>query len=797
MMRAPLSWIREFTPVEAEPEGLADRLSMAGLKVEEIERTGGDIAGVLAGEVLAVRDHPDAESLVLVDVSTGDGRREIVCGARNFGPGDRVPVAVPGARLPGGLEISRRRVRGVESDGMLCSARELGAGEDHTGILILDADVPLGAEVAKVLALDDLVFVFDITPNRPDALSVMGIAREIAAMEALPFSGEAAAVPEAGPPVESVASVRIEDARGCPRYLARVISGVRVGPSPWWMRRRLIACGVRPISNVVDVTNYVLLERGHPLHAFDRARLAGSAIVVRAARKAERMSTLDGVERRFERGDVLICDADRPVAVAGVMGGADTEVSAGTTDVLLESAYFDPIRISRTSRRLALRTEASQRFERGADPDGVRPAADRAAALIAEVAGGAVSVGVVDLSPRPPKRRTIAVRPARINALIGVDATHEDMAGWLRGIGCDVEASRARLRITAPTFRPDVVAEEDVVEEIARRYGYDRIPSTLPQLEQAGGLTREQALRRLARRVLLGAGLSEAQTLSLLPSSFVERLGLPPEHPVASGIRLANPLSEDESILRPILVPGQLLAAQRNVARGNRTVALFEIGTVFRPGEGSPRESEAACWLLTGPAPAGWHAPERPLDFFDAKGVLEGLLAALGVEGWSVRSGMRWDWNAHPGRRATILLGDQEIGSLFELHPRAAAALDLPDRVAIGTVSTGPLYEAAAELRPAAVPRFPPVRRDVAVLVPEGTPAADVERAIRDAGRPLLEGAALFDVYRGERIPDGTVGLAYALTLRDPERTLTDAEAGEAMEGVLAALRRAGWTIRE
>lgn len=794
-MRVPLSWLREFVPVEAEPDALAERLSLGGFAVEETIRTGAGISGVVVGEIRSVRDHPDADNLVLVRAFDGERERDIVCGARNFGPGDRVPLALPGARLPGGVEIGRREVRGEQSDGMLCSSAELRVSEDHAGIMVLDPDAPLGADVVRALDLDDVIYHLDVTTNRGDCLSIVGIAREVAALYGLPLTVPLPKVPEDDGPAEERASVRIDDTKGCPRYLARVIEGVRVGPSPWWMRRRILACAMRPISNVVDVTNYVLLERGHPLHAFDLATLGGSAIVVRRPRSRERIVTLDGVERALERDDVMICDAGRPVAVGGVMGGAETEVTEGTAQVLLEAAYFDPLRIRRTAARLGLRTEASVRFERGADPEAVRPAADRAAELFAQVCGGRVARGAIDAYPRPPRRRTVRLRAGRARHVLGADVPAERMATDLRALGCDVEMSRQVLRVTVPTHRPDLEIEEDLIEEVARLHGYDRLPETLPSRARIGSLTWEQRRGRTARAILAGRGLSEAQTLSLISPALPDRLGLAADHPWRNVVRLQNPLSEEESTLRPSLVPGLLLAAQRNAARRVLPVMLYEIGRVFAAGA-PPGETLRAAWVMAGSAPVSWHGA-RDLDLFDAKGTLEALLRGLGIGTLELETGGDRGGAFHPARSATVRVDGQPVGVLAEIHPRAAEALGLPDRVAVCEIDLDPVLARAPRAVEHTVSRFPAVARDLALVVPEGTPATEVEGVIRGAGGALLESAALFDVYRGSPVPEGHVSLAYALFFRDPERTLTDTDADAAFGAIVESARARGWSVRE
>lgn len=790
-------------PVEAGPDELAERLTLAGLAVEEVLVTGREVEGVVVGEVRAIREHPAADNLVLVRAFDGGAEHDVVCGARNYAVGDRVPLALPGARLPGGIEIGRRVVRGETSDGMLCSARELRVADDHAGILILDRNAPLGKDVVAALELDDVILDIDVTPNRPDCLSIVGVAREVAVLYGLPFTVPPPVVAEGDRDAAALVRVSVEDVRGCPRYLARVITGVALGPSPWWMRRRIMATGMRPISNVVDVTNYVLLERGHPLHAFDRSKLAGSSIVVRRPKRGERIVTLDGQERVPGREDVLICDAERPVAVAGVMGGADSEVSESTTEIVLESAYFDPVRVGRAARRLGLRTEASVRFERGADPEAVPAAADRAAELLASVAGGTVARGAVDVYPRPRRARAIRLRVPRANALIGNGQPAEEMAASLRALGCTVEASRTALRVFPPSHRPDLVREEDLIEEIARLYGYDRVPETLPTGARAGGLTPAQRRRRVARALLLGAGLSEAQTLSLLPPWFPDRLGLPEEHPWRATVRLANPLSEEESVLRPSLVPGLLLVALRNEARRLLPVRLFEAGTTFAPGDGGVREAGRVAWVLTGPAPGGWHQPERSLDFFDAKGVLEALVEGLGLGSPVVKAAGEGDavfarGLFHPGRSATVTVDGARVGFLAELHPRTAAALELAHRVVVAELDLDALTARSRESVAPVLPRFPAVARDLALVVPEEVPAAAaVQEVVRAAGGSLLESVALFDVYRGEQIPAGMVSLAFALSFRDPERTLTDEDADAALGAIVEAARSRGWSVRE
>lgn len=795
-MRVLLSWLREFVPVEAEPDELAARLTLAGLAVEELIRTGRDISGVVVGEVIAKRPHPNSDRLMLVRATDGSIERDIVCGANNYEPGDRVPMALPGARLPGGMEIAQRSVRGEVSDGMLCSATELRVADDHSGIMILDADAPLGKDVVDALQLDDVLLDIDVTGNRPDCLSVVGIAREIAVLYDLPFTVPVPQPAEAPARAEDLAAVEVADARGCPRYVARVIEGIRLGPSPWWIRRRLLAAGMRPISNVVDVTNLVMLERGQPLHAFDLETLAGARIVVRRPARGERMMrTLDGQERALVRDDLLICDAERPVALAGVMGGAETEVSDGTTRILLESAYFTPERIARTVRRLGMRSEASVRFEHGIDPAITADAATVAAALLEQVAGGTVARGAVEVSPKAVVPKPVRFRPARAQALIGAPVEPGESRAILERLGCAVNGTGKTWRVTPPTWRPDIAIEENLVEEIARLYGYERVPERMPEGARQGGLIATQARTRLVGSLLRGSGLSEAQTLTLLPPWVPDRLDLPQAHAWRLVARLSNPLSEEESVLRPSLLPGLLLAAQRNAARRVLPVRLYEVGRAFSPDGEQVAETPRVAFILAGPASSSWSESERGFDFFDVKGVLEALLAGLGLPEPVVEATEPLA-PFHPGRTARVLIHGEQIGLLAELHPRAADALSLPEQVAVCEVDLLPLIGASPLRAPTAPPRFPAVRRDIALLVGRDDTAASVRTALAEAGGALLESVVLFDVYTGERIPEGTASLAFALSLRAPDRTLTDADADAVMTAIERVANERNWIIR-
>lgn len=800
-MKVPLSWLREFVDVDASAQDLADRLSLLGLAVEEIITTGEGISGILAGRVLEVRDHPtSSKPLVLVKADAGTGEvLDIVCGARNFAVGDMVPVAVPGATLPGGMEIGRRKLAGEPSNGMLCSGRELGISDDHSGIMILDDTITLGADVRDVLGLDDTILDVDVTPNRPDCLSILGIAREVAASYGTKLRDPIASLPEGEPSTADAVRIQIEDPEGCPSYVARVVAGISTtAASPWWMRRRLLACGMRPISLIVDVTNYVMLERGQPLHAFDLQKVRGAQIVVRSATHAEPLRTLDGVDRILEPTDLAICDGEGPVAFAGVIGGGDSEVSESTTDILLESAYFDPIRVLRTARRLGVRTEASVRFERGVDTAGQRRAADRAAALIAEISGGVVYRGAIEAGSGSAAAAPIPLSLASASSLLGITVDESQATAILAALGCELSsAGPLTLSVTSPTWRPDLRISEDLIEEIARHHGYDKIPVTLPPGGRSGGLTQRQSTRRTLRRAILGSGVSEAQTLSLIEPAWFDRLGLPANHAWRAVVAVANPLSEEESVLRSSLIPGLVSAAQRNHARRNLSVALFEIGVVFAPTDQElPDERLQAAVVLTGPRPTGWHGPSGEYDFFDAKGVVESVAASLGIAGVTF-SAAGPSAPFHPARTAIINVAGKPAGLVAELLPSAAEAFNLSSRVAIAVLDVDLWCDAAMPARNAPLHRFPPVERDIAFVVPATQSADGVKQELVLAAGSLLEDVSLFDVYTGEQAGDGNVSLAFALRFRDPERTLTDAEVDQAMNAIASSASAAGWTVRD
>ncbi|MGZ5291156.1 MAG: phenylalanine--tRNA ligase subunit beta [Actinomycetota bacterium] len=782
-MRIVLSWLRELCPTELSAEELAGLLTHQGAEVESIERPWEHLSGVVVARVLEVRDHPNSDRLCIARVQTGSGEQDVVVGVRNMAPGDRVPLAGPGARVPLLPEpLAAREIRGVVSNGMLCAPDELGISPSHEGILVLPETLEPGQDVAKALGLDDAVLDVEVTPNRPDFLSVLGIAREVAAATGTPLVPPDVRLEEADEPAEAVATLEVLDLERCPRYVARILRDVRHAPSPLEVQARLTAAGMRPISAAVDATNYAMLEIGQPLHPFDLPLLAGPGIVVRRAEDGEQMVTLDDVERTCTADDLLICDAKRPVGIAGVMGGEVAEISPSTTDVLLEAASFQREGIQRTRRRLGLSTEASMRFERGVDPEAAPVGADRACRLMQRWCGASVLRGLVQVGGAPERRR-VRMRTARATAVIGYPVAREDAEDVFDRLGLthDPDGDDA-IAVEVPGYRVDLEREVDLIEEVVRVQGYERVGSTLPPVRQAGGLPERYAFLGRIRRSLVRAGLREVRQVPFVSQDDLDLAG------DAGALRVTNPLQAEEGWLRTRLLPGLLKAAKRNADRQVRSVAIFEASTVFEVDGEAHRERPSAGLVMTGAAEAGWSSPGRGFDAFDPKGVVEELLAELGIV-WTTGpvAGPTW----HPGRSATVLVGDEAVGAFGELHPKVAAAYGLSGRVAAAELDVEALRRlASATVRVRDVPRFPPVRRDLAFTVPAETPAGAVRATLVEAGGALLESCLLFDVHAGPPLPEGTKSLAFSVDFRATDRTLTDAEAAELVAGIAERLER-------
>ncbi|HZQ64386.1 MAG TPA: phenylalanine--tRNA ligase subunit beta [Gaiellaceae bacterium] len=761
-MLVPLTWLREYVDVDASVDELAARINTSVAAVERIVRRGvadedGNLGRFRVGRVLEAGKHPNADRLQLTQVDVGEAEpRQIVCGAWNFGAGATVAVALPGAVLPGGQRLEQATLRGEVSDGMILSERELEIGPDHSGILVLSDPVEPGTPLADVLPLGETVLELETTPNRPDLLSLYGVAREVAAVFDRPLGPWPGAVSAAVPGAQ--VQVDVEDAEGCPRYIGRLFRGVTVAPSPAWMKARLTAAGMRPISNVVDVTNYVMHALGSPLHAFDYDKLAGGRIVVRRARAGERVTTLDGVDRELDERDLVIADAEKPVAIAAIMGGEETEVTDATTTVLLEAANFEPVGILRTSERLALRTDGSNRWEKGVDPYLAEHAARLATELIGELAGGSWE-GNVDVKDELPPRPRIQLRPERSDALLGVETPPDDQRAILERLGFELDG----WTVVVPTWRArDVTREADLVEEVGR-FRLDDVPLTLPlRREMFGRLTQEQRLRRVVEDVLVGAGLSEAYTSTLVA-----------DDPDPNALRLPVPLSAEQAVLRTTLLPSLVGAVERNVAAGTQGIALFEIARVYLP-PANPRPTER--WRVAGIVEGGFPV---------AKGVLETLYGALRVE---LRVERTQDPLLHPGAAART-----DAGRLGELHPTLLAgswgAFELDLATLFAAAKAVAVYED--------VITYPPVRQDVAVAVDEDVPAGEIVAAAHAAAGPELREARIFDVYRGEQVGAGRKSVALALVFQSAERTLSDEDAARLRGRIVDALtERLGAELR-
>ena len=724
----------------------------------------------------------------MVTVDDGSGEHVVAAGVRNYAVGDMVPWARPGSRVPVLPEaLAAKDLGGVVSNGMLCSPRELAIADVHEGILVLRGEpVAPGDDVVAALGLDDEVLDIEVEPNRPDFLSVRGVAREVAALTGTPLHDPLSPVPESDEPASEVATVVIDATDGCPRYVARVIRGIGEGTTPIRAQARLTASGMRPISPVVDATNYAMLELGQPLHAFDLHRLEGPGIVVRRAHEGEPLRTLDGVDRVMGEGDLLICDLERPVAIAGIMGGATSEVDGDTTDVLLESATFTRTGILRTARRLDLHTEASHRFERGTDPEALEAGAARGAQLMAAWTGGTVARGLAE-DGDVPTRRWVAMRPARASSLIGYEIARADVEATFDRLAMIHRASDAggveQVEVEVPGFRVDIDREVDLIEEVARLLGYDRIGVSVPPTGQAGGVPEAYGFRSRAVEALVGAGLREVRLLTFASADDLAMTGHDEAVPVA------NPLQADESFLRTRLLPGLVHAVARNQARGVAQVAIFEAGTVFRLDGDAVEERQHVAFVLSGPAAEAWYDDARPLDALDATGVLGALMAQLGVREWRLDEAPGHPF--HPGRSATVLAGGAVVGVVGEVHPRVARTHDVTGRLAAGELvldRLAPLADGSVVVREP--PRFPPVRRDLAFVVAEAVAAADVQAAVEQAAGALLGRCVLFDVFRGEPLPAGMKSLAFAVDLWAEDRTLTGEESEPIVRAIVERLQR-------
>lgn len=781
-MNVTYNWLKDFVDFDLSPEQLADLMTMLGLEVESMVRTGEGLDDVIVARVEEKRQHPNADKLSLCRVNTGKEIVNVVCGAQNFTEGDTVVLAQIGANLPGDFKIKKSKIRGEESCGMLCSEKELGLAAESAGILVLSPDcAPLGTPIFLALGLKDTLFEVGLTPNRADCLSAVGIAREIAAKTGLPLRIPGTTLVEAGQPVESNIAVTIEDPERCPRYAARYISGCQIAPSPEWLVKRLNSVGIRSINNVVDVTNFVMMELGQPLHAFDCSQLAGSRIVVRTAREGELFTSLDSQQRTLTGSDLVICDAERPVALAGIMGGLNSEIEQSTSTILLESACFNAAAIRKTSKRLGLHTESSHRFERGIDIEGVVTALDRAAGLIVALTGGTLATGRLDIYPGKSVPSAISFRPERANALIGIDLPRSEMVDILKRLECLVsEGDDGSLSVVPPTYRIDIEREIDLTEEIARLNGFDKIPATMPVGRIASERpSRHQQIQKRVRNLLVDMGMNEVINFSFTDAGAAEKLLLSPEDPRRLAIKVLNPLVDEQSVMRTSLLPGLLETVARNINFRSLDLKLFEMRRVYLPvaGENMPHEPIAVAGALTGSRDGdGWSRPNEQVDFYDAKGMVESLLEALEI------GGVSWVTDAiepfyHPGKACTVIAGRERIGSVGEIHPTVLERFGIDKPVFCFKLDFEKLVRASCSKTAISAPsRFPDSTRDIAVLVPNELGAEKILACVRGVKAKELEQVHIFDVYRGAGIPDGFASLGIRIRYRSYERTLTEDE---------------------
>ena len=823
-MRFTLSWLKEYVDFDASPEELAERLTMVGLEVESIEYMGMGLEDILVAEILDKRPHPNASKLVICDVTDGSKLYNIVCGAKNMKAGDKVALAKAGTKLPPsakspeGVLIQSTKIRGELSEGMLCAENELGIGEEGEGILILQESAMIGERLADALGINDVVIEIGVTPNRPDCLSVIGIAREVAAILETKVKYPYYGVLEKGEDIESLAAVEVLDVDGCPRYSCRLITDVKIAPSPDWLKTRLQASGIRSINNVVDVTNFILLELGQPLHAFDHNLLDGRKIIVRSAKNGELIETIDGIKRTLTNEDLVICDARKPIALAGVMGGANTEISEKTREILLESAYFNPGRVRRSSKRTNLKSESSYRFERGVDPNGVVKALDRASELIRKVAKGKVAKGKIDIYPSPIMPKEVEISTRRINSILGTDIKTEKIKEIAERL--EIQALTVKdgeISLCVPTFRVDLMREIDLIEEVARHYGYNGIPLTLPVVPmKTENSRREKNLEDKLKGILTSFGFLEVVNYSF------DDPGLLSLYNDNEQLKILNPLTKESSVMRTNLIVGILRNVSLNLNHQVQDIRIFEIGKVYFPkGNGSPA-------LTTGGLPkeitkiSGAATGKRQLelwdkeefDFFDMKGILERVLEVFSIsqyvrfadstirhvypeQGRRAHGSLEDDASEirflNPGKSARVLAEGEELGFFGELHPEFQEKLGLPKSVYIFEIDLEKLIslEKTVEKKFASLPKFPSVRRDIALVVDDNISLGEILNEIRKVKSPLIEDLRVFDVFKGGHVSQGQKSIAVSMILRASDKTLTDEEANEVQAMAISGLQKA------
>jgi phenylalanyl-tRNA synthetase beta chain len=804
-MRVSLNWLKDFVDIDLPPHDLAGLLTMAGLEVESMEPLGRSLQDVVAGRILSLRTHPKSDkTLFLCDVDTGHGVLQVVCGAPNAEIGMMAPMALPGSALPGGVRVKESRIRGEVSMGMLLAEDEMGLTDDHTGLMVLPADLPPGTPVAEALSLEDDALEIAITPNRADCTSVIGIAREIAALTGRPLRKPEIRLKECDKNINALTGVTIDDPTGCPRYAAGLVLGVELRASPFWMRYRLMVSGIRAINNVVDATNYVLLELGQPLHAFDYDRLTENRIVVRRAREGETFTTLDGKPHSLNAENLMICDAKRPVALAGIMGGLNSEIYQGSRNVLVESAFFDPVTIRRGSKRLGISTEASYRFERGIDIEGVVTALRRSIMLISELAGGEVVNGIVDNYPNPRSRPVITLRADKTNRFLGTNLSGRTMALYLKALEMDVATeSENTLRVKPPAFRVDVTRDWDLMEEVARLEGYQKIPVTFPPIKASGELDPpEVSLGCKVREIMAGMGFREVISYSFVSPLSADQIQAQEGSSLRSFVGLLNPLSADQSVMRTSLIPGLMAAAGTNFAHGEKDLRCFEWGRVFfaRGGDHLPEERHSLAAFMTGLAnKKAWHTEERAVDFYDIKGVVEGALEGLGLASCCFRSEGTPPWY-RVGAAACVTFNGVVLGALGELSSDVLKQFGLDETRVFHFELDGNLLLDHAFPKTSYKPfaKFPAALRDVSLVVQKDVECGRVQEIIELEGGGLVESVSLFDLYEGGKIGRAEKALAFRICYRSIEATLDGREINKLHERIIERIEKeTGARLRE
>lgn len=783
-MKVTYNWLKEFVDFDLTPEELAHLLTMLGLEVDSIEYIGAELDDVIVAQVEERAQHPNADKLSLCKVNNGKEIINVVCGAQNFKSGDKVALAQVGSSLPGDFKIKRSKIRGEESCGMLCSEKELALADESAGIMILPENLELGTPVFEALGIKDIVFEIGLTPNRADCLSVIGVAREIAAKLGKKVKYASHLISETGVDIKSLATVEIVDPELCPRYTARFVSGCKIAPSPQWLVNRLKAVGQRSINNVVDITNYVLMEYGHPLHAFDFRELRGGKIIVQRAAEGEKFITLDGQERGLNSTDLTIRDAERAVALAGIMGGENSEIADDTSDILIESAYFAPSAVRLTSKRLSIHSESSHRFERGADINIVTTALDRTASLIAELAGGSVAKGIIDEYPFPQQGRSITLRVERVNRILGLNLDEATITSIFNNLEFSVNTAESGvLEIVTPSFRVDLEREIDLIEEVARLYGFENIPMTMPVAEVfSDRVPRYQLFEREVRGHLSSSGFNEVINFSFASCHDLNRLNFSEEDNRKTAIALLNPLIDEHAVMRTTLLPGLLQTASRNISLRNLNLRLFEMRRVYlpQPEQELPIEPLHIACLMSGLRyDESWNQPKDLVDFFDLKGVLEAVVSLFGITDLTyISDGCEPFY--HPGKSAVVFCNNKKIGSLGEIHPDVQESYEIDKTMYYFELDFGTLVDMSSKTPVIKTPsRFPDTYRDIAMLMGMETPSSSVIECIKGFKSDKVKSVEIFDLYTGDKIPEGEKSLAVRVRYGAMDRTLTDEEVGK------------------